>query len=700
MFRAIVLVSFALGVNAWGGQTPVHPNAVAPVSPAQTESDADARRRDAFEIVWRAVKDYHFDPTYGGVDWDAVHAEFAPRVARTVSDRELHLLLQEMLNRLGRSHFVIIPPESIPAFAPEESDADEPDTPAPPLSPQGLNVTERLTNGIGIDLRILNGAVVITRVEPQSSAARAGLRPGFIVRSVDGRLLSSVLWQMKRASVYQPVVRHQLPTELVVGLFNGPAGTSARISYLDALNRPHRVSVPRARLKGEMSPPIQSLPPLFVEFEARRLPQGIGYIRFNLFAVPVLEKFCTALRTMADAPGMIIDLRGNRGGVLGVLYGMGGLLETRAVSLGSMRTRDGALPFVAIPQKHVYTGQLVVLIDDSTQSAGEMLASGLQETGRAVVVGERSAGATLPSIAKELPTGAILQYAFADFHTPRGNLIEGHGVQPDITVKLDRRTLLAGHDAQLEAAVNIIQPRVPMPAFVPSDEGVPDEMAAPPNAAPTPTPAPNDPLVEQIIDRYVQAIGGRAVVERISSRVAKGAFSGSFAGIAINGTVEIIEQAPDKSISLITIPSVGVIRRAFTGAYGYEQIPLFGFRSLKGPELANMRRTAMLHWSISLRQLYPQMTLKGQEQIGAADTYVVAATPVEGGRPTMLYFDTKTGLLLREDGIYFEDYREVDGLMYPFTVRSANDVIKLTEVRHNVAVSDASFVEQQDCFTR
>ncbi|MFL6209795.1 MAG: S41 family peptidase [Pyrinomonadaceae bacterium] len=700
MFSAVVLVSFALGVNAWGGQTPVRPNAVAPASPTPTESDAAARRRDAFEIVWRAVKDYHFDPTYGGVDWDAVHAEFAPRVARTMSDRELHLLLQEMLNRLGRSHFVIIPPESIPAVAPEESDADEPDKPVSPRSQQGLNVTERLTNGIGIDLRILNGAAVITRVEPQSSAARAGLRPGFIVRSVDGRLLSTALWQMKRASIYQPVVRHQLPTELVVGLFNGPPGTYARISYLDALNRPHRVSVPRERLKGEMSPPIQSLPPLFVEFEARRLRQGIGYIRFNLFAVPVLDKFCTALRTMADAPGVIIDLRGNRGGVLGVLYGMGGLLETRAVSLGSMRTRDGALPFVVIPQKHVYTGQLVVLIDDSTQSAGEMLASGLQETARAVVVGERSAGATLPSIAKELPTGAILQYAFADFHTPRGNLIEGRGVQPDIAVKLDRRTLLAGRDPQLEAAVNVIQPRVPTPAFVPADESAPDETAAPPSAVPTPTPAPNDPLVEQIIDRYVQAIGGPAVVERISSRVSKGTFSGSFSGATIVGAVEIIEKAPDKSISLITLPSVGIMRRAFTGAYGYEQIPLFGFRELKGMELASMRRTATLHWSIQLRQLYPQMKLQGQVQLGAANAYVVEATPAQGGDSTLLYFDTKTGLLLRQDEVYFEDYREVDGLMYPFTVRSPSGVIKLTEVRHNVVVSDASFVEQQDCFTR
>jgi C-terminal processing protease CtpA/Prc len=196
-----------------------------------------------------------------------------------------------MLNRLGQSHFAIIPPEIIPTFSPEEPKSLEPDdspeeeVPEVPSS-NGLNITEQMTHGIGIDIRIINGAAVITRVEPMSSAERAGLRPGFVLKSVNGHRMSTILRLMNHASVYQPMVKHQLPTEIVVGYFNGLPGTYARVSYLDARNILRRVNVKREKLKGEMSPPLPSLPPQFVEFESKRLRNGIGYIRFNVFAVP------------------------------------------------------------------------------------------------------------------------------------------------------------------------------------------------------------------------------------------------------------------------------------------------------------------------------------------------------------------------------------------------------------------------------
>ncbi|HEY6330993.1 MAG TPA: S41 family peptidase, partial [Blastocatellia bacterium] len=77
--------------------------------------------------------------------------------------------------------------------------------------------------------------------------------------------------------------------------------------------------------------------------------------------------------------------------------------------------------------------------------------------GRAVVVGQKSAGAALPSIIQKLPTGALFQYAIADFKTPKGILIEGRGVIPDVPVKLTRAALLAGTDPQLDAAVQVIR---------------------------------------------------------------------------------------------------------------------------------------------------------------------------------------------------------------------------------------------------
>jgi carboxyl-terminal processing protease len=125
-----------------------------------------------------------------------------------------------------------------------------------------------------------------------------------------------------------------------------------------------------------------------------------------------------------------------------------------------MRMRVGYQNFKVTPQKNPYLGPVVILMDQMSASTSEVFASGMQEIGRAVVVGEQSAGAALPSIIQKLPTGALFQYAIADFKTPKGTLIEGRGVIPDVEIKLSRAALLAGSDTQLDAAVASIQKHV------------------------------------------------------------------------------------------------------------------------------------------------------------------------------------------------------------------------------------------------
>jgi carboxyl-terminal processing protease len=687
---------------------------VAAAPPAAAGAGAEAeRRRESFDIVWRTVKENHYDPKFGGVDWDAVREEFAPRAAAARTDRELHTILQQMLNRLGRSHFNIIPPEAIPSTVGEDDSADgdgDGETPGAEESRRKGNprATERLTYGIGIDLRVVAGAALVTRVEPGAPAARAGLRPGHVLRSIDGQPLNEILRTLRLVALYEPSARNQMPAEILVGYVNGPPGTSVRLTYLDGRNRLRRAVVPREHLKGELVPLFQTLPAQFVEFDSARLRGGVGYVRFNLFAAPVLEKFCAALRSMKDAPGLVIDLRGNRGGLLGLVYGLGGLLETRPVSFGVMRTRAGWHDLGITPQKNGYRGQLVVLIDAETQSAAEMFAAGLQASGRAVVVGQRSAGATLPSAAKELPTGAILQYAFADFVGGDGRVIEGVGVEPNLSVKLTRRQLLAGRDPQLEAAlsaidtapvvVSAVMPGPSITVVAESDKTPPSEVGK--EAGVTPAATGVAPEVEPIVERYAEATGlRRAGAATLSTRVSKGRIEGAYAGMRVSGTVEVLEKAPDKFVALVNVDGLGVIRRGFTGEYAYMQIPLFGFRRVEGLELSEMKLEASLPWADDLRRLYPSMRLKGQEEVGGAEAHVVEATTRAGARTT-LYFDARTGLLVRRDRTYFEDFREVDGRLLPFRVRDDFAVITYTEVRHNAALDDARFAEEKDCFTR
>jgi zinc protease len=217
--------------------------------------------------------------------------------------------------------------------------------------------------------------------------------------------------------------------------------------------------------------------------------------------------------------------------------------------------------------------------------------------------------------------------------------------------------------------------------------------------------AESKPAPAQIIEKYVEAIGGRAAIEKITSRVMKG--QTEIAGDeTITGTIEIAAKAPDKLVLRITLPQNGKLASGYDGKTAWDISPDYGLRELKDEELAWVRRNADFYWPVKLAELYPTMTVLGKEFAGPREAWVVQATPAHGDSDK-LYFDTQTGLLLRKvedvwdpDGkstfqVDFSDYREVDGVKLPFVVRRGSDdftmTITLAEIRHNVPVPDSLF---------
>lgn len=695
-------------------------------APAATEASI---REQAFEIVWQTIKEQFYDPNFGGVDWDKVRSRYQPRVAQTASNEELHQLLQEMLNELHQSHFLIIPPDAIPKFpaadGEEEPSGEEGEDGAETFQAGNYKLTEQLTTGIGIDLRILDGSAVVTRVEPGSSAARAGLRPGYIIKRADGMSLDTVIEETLRHPMWQSIIRPEMHLVLLAGYINGESKSPVQLLYLDGRNRTHRATIRREKLKGEMSPPIGNLPSMFTEFETRRLAGGVGYIRFNAFVPPLMEKLCGALREMREASGLIIDLRGNQGGLIGMVGGLAGLIDPRQISLGTMQMRAGRSDFYTFPQTSPYTGAVVILVDGSTQSAAEIFASGMQENNRAVVVGEQSAGNALPSVIKELPTGALFQYGFANYRTPYGTVLEGRGVVPDVQVKMNRRALLAGHDPQLASALEQIKQRIAsnIRALKAEERPLPPSITAEPlrlgakkdaivriEEPPPPVLLPKaeeklldgEPGVEQILEKYVAARGGREALERLTSRTTRGRVEMS--SMNLSGTTESFEKAPNKSVTNIKMDGLGLIQRGFDGTKAWWQDSMRGYIKFNGYGLTEMRRDATFHKDLKLKELYGKLTLKGRERVGEREAYVLQEMFGSFGAEK-LYFDVETGLLLRRNNIYYEDYREVDGVKIAFTIREEtangfNFIFRLTEVKHNIEIDDAVFKESPSCFTR
>jgi len=199
---------------------------------------------------------------------------------------------------------------------------------------------------------------------------------------------------------------------------------------------------------------------MYVWSDVRTIGEDIGYIAFTHFFDPsyVMKVFSDAMNEFLDARGIIIDIRGNPGGIGPMAMGMAGwLIADGKRHLGTMYMRDTELKFVVIPRAFTYDGPVALLVDGLSGSTSEIFAGGLKDLGRARIFGSRTAGAALPSIIERLPNGDGFQYAVANYVSAGGEELEGAGVVPDVEVVLTREALLRGEDPALLAAVAWIQ---------------------------------------------------------------------------------------------------------------------------------------------------------------------------------------------------------------------------------------------------
>ena len=210
------------------------------------------------------------------------------------------------------------------------------------------------------------------------------------------------------------------------------------------------------------------------------------------------------------------------------------------------------------------------------------------------------------------------------------------------------------------------------------------------------------PSVDELLERYVQAVGGRQAIEKVTSRVWKGSRVGAD-GVLV--PEDVYAKAPNKLLTVTSYPNL-VFRTGFNGAQGWARSTQGG-RDLDDEMLAQLRREAEFYKELKLKELYTQMSVLGKATVGEREAYVVEATPSGGGSPEKLYFDVQTGLLLRKytesktvigqfpTQTDYEDYREVDGAKLPFSIRWAIPGRawgrKIDEVKQNIQLDDAQF---------
>ena len=402
-----------------------------------------------FDAAWRIVRDSHFDRTFNGVNWDGVSAELRPKAAAAQTPGELRAVLREMLGRLGQSHFAVIP-----------------------ATPDGPIDEARDTSGTpGFDVRLIGRDVIVTQIEPGGGAQAAGVSAGWNVQAVDGVALSTEIAPL--ADSLEPRRLQVEAWRVAQSRLRGPAGSHAAIGFVTGEGRQVAMSVERRRDTGQPVT-VGHLPTMFVRVDSRRAttPAGrtAGVIRFNVWMTAVDGPFGNAVDEFRSADGIVIDLRGNPGGLAQMLMGISGYFIDERKTLGVMTTRDNELRFPVNPRRvntkgervQPFGGPVAILVDALSGSATECFTGGMQSVGRARVFGQQTMGQALPALFDRLPNGDVLIHAYGDFVTADGTRLEGRGVIPDEVVPLQRADLLDGRDRTLEAALAWIDSRSPV----------------------------------------------------------------------------------------------------------------------------------------------------------------------------------------------------------------------------------------------
>ena len=219
---------------------------------------------------------------------------------------------------------------------------------------------------------------------------------------------------------------------------------------------------------------------------------------------------------------------------------------------------------------------------------------------------------------------------------------------------------------------------------------------------------------DEVVEKHLAAMGGRATLAKITSEIATGTITMSAQGVDLTGPVEIYEKAPNKSRTYfkLDLSQLGagelIIDQRCDGKTAYASNSLQGDREITGSQLQGMLNAHFPTPLLNYKELGAKVEMVGKDTIGSRAVYVLQYTP-KAGPSSRQFFDAQTFLVVRsvakvetpdtggemEQTSDLEDYRDVDGIKVPFTIKVTNPQqvfsISIAKVEHNTAIDDAMF---------
>src|SRR5271155_1176533 len=311
---------------------------------------------------------------------------------------------------------------------------------------------------VGFRAGYVEDKIAVLDVFPDSNAAHAGIQPGMIVTALDGQPIAERLAEAT-PKVLPSSTERVTKLRILSNVFAGSLETPFTASLERANGSSFDVRFARQTISTE--PHVTTA----------KLSSGFGYIRFDEFHPSLVKDFKAAVENLRTTPGLILDLRWNRGGVGATLEAMAKLffdsktLFERRMSRKQVTAseRDGhraeeTQAFVGKSGAQIYSGPVVILVSEYSASATEVFSAGMQDSGRATVVGSQSCGCVLGiTHDRVMKGGGVLEISEILWFSPKNRRLEGEGVIPDKLAVPTIASLREKRDVVLEEGEKMLQ---------------------------------------------------------------------------------------------------------------------------------------------------------------------------------------------------------------------------------------------------
>ena len=393
-------------------------------------------RQEVFERIWKEIDEHYYDPQFSGVNWQEIHQRYLPLVEAVKDDRDFYSVLDRMTAELHDAHTRFSSPE------------------------QWENRKKHQGVSTGFRPGYVEDRVVVLDVFPDSNAAHADIEPGMIVTALEGQPIADRLAESAK-TVLPSSTERVTKLRILSNVFTAPIET------------PVDVSLQRADGSGFEAKFARQILSNAPRVTAAKLPSGFAYVRFDEFHPSLVKDFKTALENLRNTPGLVLDLRRNRGGVGSTLETMAGFFFNSKTVFEKRMTRrqvtaterDGhhteeSQFFVGKGGARIYSAAIVILVSEYSASAAEVFAAGMQDSGRATLVGSQSCGCVLGiTHDRVMKGGGVLEISEILWFSPKGRKLEGEGVIPDRVAVPTIASLQEKRDLVLSEGEKLLQER-------------------------------------------------------------------------------------------------------------------------------------------------------------------------------------------------------------------------------------------------